>query len=63
MRPTGTPIQIEDARHERQIRQYRDAIRAMGDIARRAMRGEGENRFNALASIDRVSAKALREGA
>jgi hypothetical protein len=62
MRPTGTPIQIEDARHERQIREYRDALRSVSDIARRALSGNGERRETALMNISRVSAAALQEG-
>lgn len=47
---------------ERAERHYRSHIREIGEIAARALSGQGERRATALADISRLSAKALREG-
>lgn len=54
-------IPLHEARHDREVRELRDALRTCGDIARRAIRGHGENRMNALLTIDRVTATKLNE--
>lgn len=48
---------------ERMERHYRSHVREIGEIAARALAGQGERRATALADISRISAKALSEAA
>lgn len=59
---TGNPVSLDEARIDRAVRPYRDALRSINDIARRAINGQGETRMNALLTIDRISARRLNDG-
>jgi hypothetical protein len=54
---TQTPLEQEAAETT-----YRNALRAVEDIARRALAGHGEKRETALMDISRIAGAGLRRG-
>jgi hypothetical protein len=59
MRGPGVLPSERNMAHE--ARHYRSHLREIREIASRSLHGHGERREAALADIDRIAAKALRE--